>query len=724
MFILALLAGCDLGASGSDTTMPDDATPGGIQATPQVIFSSPFSIEPDGFSFRNYGFGYPEGDLTIAEVHQLFGDSVCATLESGVCIPTPAAQLWIDTMNNYMTAGHCAGFTVLSYRLFNDQLEQSAFTPNAVTTYDVLQEVPAMRAIAQNYVLQVLEEVWSKTVEGSPRQIIDELIRLQEPVDIGIFGPDNAGHSMVAYAVDKLGEDLYWIRVYDSNWPGVDTYIEVNYAENTWRYSMNGMTPSEDPNAWTGDAQSNSLMFIPLSAYNQPVACPFCNENNTTGLLAKRASLRALTALSPRMYVFISAGGDLLIVDPQGQKLGSEAGQLYTEIPGSSLIRLRGALFSNFYAATFPQPSLENGSGAYNMTFTSQPAASTYADWRVLGQGVGFSLENLDLTNGMNEQFSFIPDAYLLQMSYSPGGEQHPILKMFYQDNGVTYLIGIGDLDLQAGNTINFAVDDTNLITISGNGFSDDGVSLFIVRISSAGISIYTTNELYLPANAVLGISFTMWTEGGPVDFLTDLDGDGLYEDYLYLGNLGPAFLMKNLSPNEVVSLLTDLAPYMNSSETLDLVSVLSYGGFLPGDIGTILYTFMSRGMSLDFSMVSSLISSLDLSPDGIADLIFNLNLSDADLVTLLESLDLSPDVLELVVGRLAELEALEAQWLEEEFDNADGGYSGQPRYSAPPPPFSTTMTPTFPPTPTGMPTFSSGYMTTTPTGFPTFSYP
>ncbi len=717
MLILVVLSGCDLGTSGSDTTMPDDATPGGIQATPQVIFSSPFSTEPDGFSFRNYGYGYPEGDLTIAEVHQLFGDSVCATLESGVCIPTPAAQLWIDTMNNYMTAGHCAGFTVLSYRLFNDQLEQSDFTPNAVTTYDIVQEVPAMRAIAQNYVLQILEEVWSKTVEGSPRQIIDELIRLQEPVDVGIFGPDNAGHSMVAYAVDKMGEDLYWIHVYDSNWPGVDTYIEVNYAENTWRYSMNGMTPSEDPNAWTGDAQSNSLMFIPLSAYNQPVACPFCNENNTTGLLAKRASLRALTASSPRMYVFINAGGDLLIVDPQGQKLGSEAGQLYTEIPGSSLIRLRGALFSNFYAATFPQPNLENGSGAFNMTFTGQPAASTYADWRVLVQGFGFSLENLNLTNGLNEQFSFVPDAHLLQMSYSPGEEQHPILKMFYQDNGVTYLIGIGDLDLQAGNTINFTVDDTNLITISGNGFSDDGISLFIVRISPAGISIYTTNELYLPANAILGISFTMWTEGGPVDFLTDLNGDGFYEDYLYLGNLPSAFLMKNFSPEEVISMLGDLAPYMSSSETQDLISVLSYGGFLPGDIGTILYTFMSRGLSLDLSTVSSLISSLDLGPEGIADLIFNLNLSEADLATLLENLNLSPDGLELVLGRLAELEALEAQWLEEKFNNADGGYSSQPRYSVPPPSFSTTVTPTFPSLPTG-------YPTTIPTGFPTFPFP
>ena len=722
MLVLVLLAGCGLGDTGSDVTNPEDTAPGGGTPTGQVLFTIPFDSEPDGFSFRNYGYGYPEGDLTIAEVRQLFGDAVCATIEAGVCVPTPAAQLWIDTMNNYMTAGHCAGFTVLSYRLFNDQIEQSDFTLNAVTTYDIVQEVPAMRAIAQNYVLQVLEEVWSRTVEGTPRQIVDELIRLREPVDVGIFGPDNAGHSMIAYSVEKVGEDLYWIHVYDSNWPGVDTYVEVNYAENTWRYSMGGLAPSEDPNAWTGDAQSRSLIFIPLSAYDQPVACPFCNENNTTGLLAKRASLVSLTASSPRMYVFINAGGDLLIVDPQGQRLGSEAGQLYTEVPDSSLIRLRGSFFSNFYAATFPQPDLENGSGAFNMTFTGS-STSTMADWRVLGQGVGFSLENLNLTNGSNEQFSFTPNDHLLQMSYSPGSEQHPILKMFYQGDDATYLLGIGDLDLQAGNTINFAVDDTDLITISGNGFSDDGINLFIVRISPSGITIFATNEIYLPENAILGISFTMWTEGGLVDFLTDLNSDGFYEDYLYLGNQPPVFLMKNLSPEEVVSLLGDLAPFMDSSGAPDLMSALSYGGFLPGDIGTILYAFMSRGMSIDYSLISSLISSLDLNPDGIADLIFNLNLSEADLATLLESLDLSPDDLELVLGRLAELEALEAQWQDEEFNNSDGGYSGQPRYSAPSS-FSTTVTPTIPPTPTGMPTFQSGYMTTTPTGFPAFPTP
>jgi hypothetical protein len=713
LLLLFLSAGCEKGPADDGIPVPEDSEPGQER---QVLFSAPFTSQPDGFSFRNYGYGYPEGDLSILEVRELFGDAVCASIDSGVCIPTPAAQLWIDTMNGYMSAGHCAGFTVLSYRLFSDQLDQALFTSGAATTYDVLQEVPILRAIAKDYVYQLLEEVWSRTVTGSPRHIVDELIDLAQPVDLGIFGPDNAGHSMVAYAVEQVGEDLYWIRVYDSNLPGMDTYVEVDYAGNTWRYSLNGLPPAEDPEAWSGEADSNPLLFIPLSAYDQEVACPFCTGEGTASLGARRASLDSLF-LPARVYVTIDAYGDLMVTDPTGLRLGSEGDHRVTDIPGSSLIPVRGALYSPFLAASFPQPGLDSAPGTFSMSFSGPSAHAASADWRVLGQGFGFSVENLDLSLGLADQFTFVPDVHAYQMSYTPGEAQMPILKMYYQVGEETYLVEVGDLDLLPGNRIEFIIDDTGLISISGEGWMDDGISLFIVHFSPAGIEVFATSELYLPGNTVLGVSFSMWTEGGSVDFLLDKNGDGSYETYSFPLNESPAWLLENLSVAEIITMLTDLAPYMSSSDTLELISHLSSGSYTPGEVGTILYAFIANGLSVDPELFASLITWLDPTAEELAELLFNLNLSEADLTALLETLDLSAEDLDILTTRLDALEVQEAEWLEELFSDQGGVISYPPTPGAPTDPAST-PTPTFPPLPSL--TFPGGFPTTLPTGFPT----
>jgi len=88
----------------------------------EASFDCGFRAALDGFSFRNYGSRFPQGNLTINEVREPFGDQVCARIKDDKCIPTPAAQLWIDQMNGAMTGGHCVGFTVLGNSLFVGRL--------------------------------------------------------------------------------------------------------------------------------------------------------------------------------------------------------------------------------------------------------------------------------------------------------------------------------------------------------------------------------------------------------------------------------------------------------------------------------------------------------------------------------------------------------------------------------------------------------------------------
>jgi hypothetical protein len=235
-----------------------------------------FALDQDGLGFRNYGSRFPEGDLTADDVRSLFGDQVCVEVEGEICTPTPAAQIWIDTMTDYMRAGHCAGFTVSASRFRLGELTPVEFIPDAQHPFEIDQNVPIMRQIARDWVLQVTPEVSSQAVTGTPRQIIDSLLEKKSMVDLGIFSRSGGGHSVLAYGVEDQGEGLFHILIYDNNWPGQPLYVEVNYLANTWRYSLAATDPSQDAGAWDGDARTRSLMYVPFEAYLQPVSCPFC----------------------------------------------------------------------------------------------------------------------------------------------------------------------------------------------------------------------------------------------------------------------------------------------------------------------------------------------------------------------------------------------------------------------------------------------------------------
>ena len=143
-----------------------------------VAFAVPFEARPDGFSFRNYGPDYPQGDFTVDEVRELFGDGVCSRIDEDTdsCIPLAETQQWIDDRNADMRAGHCIGFTVTSFRFAEGDLRPADFSPTADTPYEIEQRVPIMRAIALNGSLYWVKSVWSSEVAGAPRDIIDGLI--------------------------------------------------------------------------------------------------------------------------------------------------------------------------------------------------------------------------------------------------------------------------------------------------------------------------------------------------------------------------------------------------------------------------------------------------------------------------------------------------------------------------------------------------------------------
>jgi len=93
--------------------------------------------------------------------------------------------------------------------------------------------------------------------------------------------PDRSGgHAITPYAVTDQGDDIYWVFVYDNNWPGEERYIEVDLYAETWQYNA-ATNPDEPESLYEGDAETETLSLTPTSTRLEPQECDFCGERHT-----------------------------------------------------------------------------------------------------------------------------------------------------------------------------------------------------------------------------------------------------------------------------------------------------------------------------------------------------------------------------------------------------------------------------------------------------------
>ncbi len=417
-----------------------------------LMFDIGFRPEPDGFSFCNYGTRFPAGNLTMVEAYELFGDAICAIGSGPDCTPSPSAQMWVDTMNDYMADGHCAGFTVASRRFFDDQLFPSDFYVTAQTTYNIDQNVPAMRQIAKDWSMQVTEEVWQSRVDGTPREVLDALLALRQLVDLGIFGRNGGGHSLLAFGVQDMGDGFYHILVYDNNWPGQELFIEVDYKANTWRYSLAATSPTEDAAAWEGDARSRTMMFIPFSVYDVPVTCPFCGTESPSG--------------QKTSFTFVSLTGDeglLQVENDQDQRLGQYEDGFINEMADGRLVRLKDYMYNDRapYLTMRGQPD-------FRVRVLPRPGKKIAdANLRMGSAGFAFAVDGLTLASGQFGDIFVSPKNG--QVVFSSNDKTKPKIKMTTELAGKSTIATVGDATIPGGETLNVALDpETGNMVIGG----------------------------------------------------------------------------------------------------------------------------------------------------------------------------------------------------------------------------------------------------------------
>ena len=283
LILVTLVLGV-VACSGGGSGTPDETTP----ALAAVTVASGMNPSPDGFAFPNFASSASTAELDAADMVTMFGSTpdICVDATTP-CVLTSEASAWARMVNQARVSGHCEGLAVLSAARFTDKLDPKTFT--LTNTGDVTHAL--IRAFATQFFKET-QDATKKFSKKSPSDIVAILsASLKNGLEytLGVYS-DIGGHAILPIGVEFPSADVAHIKVYDSNWPNADRFVEVNLKKETWSFAFSGADPANDPDAWTGG--KGDIDITPFSA-RISATCPFCGDKSGVqkSLLLVRSAL-------------------------------------------------------------------------------------------------------------------------------------------------------------------------------------------------------------------------------------------------------------------------------------------------------------------------------------------------------------------------------------------------------------------------------------------------
>jgi hypothetical protein len=278
------VSACGSGSSSSD--VPLSAVAADVGMVP----------EANGFSFANFGSSASPEYFDANDLKTMFGDAACVKAVTDKCIPTAQAAAWAQMVNEARASGHCEGLAVQAAVRFDQKA-----TPETVKLFndgDVTHGI--MRAFATQFLPEV-QDATNSWAKKSLVEIINELsLQLsagKTAYTLGLYTP-SGGHAVLPYAMEFPEENLAVIKVYDSNWPGMERFVVIDLATKTWYFSFSGQNPQKDECAWTGG--EGDMDITPMSA-RVAGTCPFCGDGSkvTKSVLLIRSTGKEWAVTTP-----------------------------------------------------------------------------------------------------------------------------------------------------------------------------------------------------------------------------------------------------------------------------------------------------------------------------------------------------------------------------------------------------------------------------------------
>ena len=275
VLIGGLLASC--GGSGSTSQLTAVAADSGVKPN------------ENGFSFANFGSSATTEIFNSADLVTMFGSGACVGGITTPCTPTAQASAWAKMVNESRASGHCEGLAVQAASRFDAKATPA--TESLTNAGDVT------HGIIRAFATQFLPEVQDATATWAKKSLVDIVNELSTAFanksasyTMGLY-TSTGGHAVLPYAIEFPKPDLAVVKVYDSNWPGMERYVVIDLAKKSWTFSFSGENPQEDADAWSGKAGDIDITSM---GARTSATCPFCGDDTKVSasvLLIRSTSL-------------------------------------------------------------------------------------------------------------------------------------------------------------------------------------------------------------------------------------------------------------------------------------------------------------------------------------------------------------------------------------------------------------------------------------------------
>jgi len=512
------------------TATPAEAAQPAAPVEGQYTVDTGFRPQKDGFSFPNYGGDVQATNLTPAEVLRMFGEGVCSgPVQNGVCDLSPVAMQWMEQTNGAMAGGHCEGFAAMSQLTYWGKIAPADFGAGQTSELKLDGNEALQRELA--YWWSTQGPIWTRQLTGGAADVIKILsdAYTADPKNlfrIGITKEDGTGgHAITAYAVQDKGNGIYWIMVYDNNYPGQERYIEVDVNADTWQYEAS-INPSVQPDLYKGSA-NNRMILAPndLRIGTQP--CDFCTS---TGMASKGAGL---AAEEPRYNELWMEGGPyLLLVDGDGKKFGYEKGQLIKEIDD---IRLQPVLAGD-KADEYVPPVFEVPVGK---DFGAVLDGSVFerdepADVIMIGPGYYLGVEGIMMDPDQVDTIYF--DGAGDFITYTTDSAEAPLITVGVEREGADYAMDVQAVKVEPGTDIHVEFNGKEgYIALSTTSKGDGQFVVSMTRYEGDKDESFGSDPeqpITMGSGDILYFYFAKWQgEGSNLEIGYDQGGDGTVDE-------------------------------------------------------------------------------------------------------------------------------------------------------------------------------------------------
>jgi hypothetical protein len=338
---------------GSDDAKPEDNF-AGVECSIFYAHNGEraFSWKSDTYSYENYGFE----DRELEELMEGFLATAAGAMEGSkekqsiwrrLLFPQTYTRFidYVDTSYKSAAGGHCYGMAATSALYFEDpslkpvpkpvpQMSKEEASTN-VNIYHKAQMQSVFDAVITGRKFQTRDFGVAKCHQAIRSCLKDE----RKALIIEFFGEMNnksAGHAVLAYKLVEVNGKDPVVYVYDSNFPVSQAQPPRPMSLITLKTSQNNWS---NPQYMGYDWAFNDLISakrvnrtIPLEAVNALVPALKKQVYDSIGLLHKANKIMAV----------LRCPADIVFMDGDGKRTGTQGGKTVNEIPGAEVITSGG----------------------------------------------------------------------------------------------------------------------------------------------------------------------------------------------------------------------------------------------------------------------------------------------------------------------------------------------------------------------------------------------